>query len=71
MRTDDAMFVNWMAQVDRGVYALAQVSVHDLGDCALRDMYDDGMSPLEAAHEALACDDLFADLMGEFDAEGW
>lgn len=53
-------YEQWMKQVDRCVYDLVGISVHDLGDFMSRDMYEDGCPPDEAAEEALARDDYFA-----------
>ena len=46
-------FQAWMAEVDRMVIVLSDVSAHDLPDCAFRDWFDDGMPPKEAAEMAL------------------
>lgn len=61
-------YEEWMKQVDRHVYSLAGVSVHDLGDFMSRDMYQDGCDPEEAAQEALERDDFFSMIIA---SEGW
>ena len=50
---EDKAFDEWMEQVDLVAREIAWCSVHDLPDCAFRDMYNDGAEPAEAALEAL------------------
>ncbi len=50
---EDKAFDDWMETVDLATREIAWCSVHDLPDCAFRDMYDDGVEPAEAALEAL------------------
>lgn len=60
----DARFALWLALVDRRVGRMVGLSLFDLADVTLRDWFDDGMSPREAAEEALANDDTFAAFTG-------
>lgn len=46
-------FTAWMRHVDMAVQNIAGVSVHDLADQNFRDMYEDGVSAVEAADEIL------------------
>lgn len=45
-------FDDWMAQVDHELINRCGLSSHDLPDTYYYDMYDDGVSPKEAAEEA-------------------
>ena len=57
-------FEKWFILVDLEVQRrTGGVSVHDLADFCSRDLFEDGVSPEEAADEALAGDDL-ASLFG-------
>jgi hypothetical protein len=47
-------YEEWMRRVDAVVMARAGVSVHDLPDFQSRDMYNDEVTPAEAAAEVLA-----------------
>lgn len=49
----DMTFKQWMKEVNREVISQAGVSVHDLGDQPFSDWYESGMTPQEAAYEAL------------------
>lgn len=52
-------FEQWFVLVDLAVQAkTGGISVHDLADFCSRDLFDDGVSPEEAADEALSGDDL-------------
>ena len=62
MATKPTTFDNWMAAVDRAVYRIAGVSVHDLSDACYWDAWDAGVSPSAMARDALANDDLFGAL---------
>lgn len=57
----DAKFALWLALVDAHVTRRAHVGLFDLGDWPMRDAYDDGVPPSEAALEALRLDDTFGD----------
>lgn len=57
MKTRTA-FDRWFQQVDLEVQSLAGVSVTDLADFCSRDLFEDGVSPEEAARDALHEDDL-------------
>jgi len=46
-------YERWMDFVDNHVQRTVGCSVYDLPDCPFRIWHDDGMSPLEAASEAL------------------
>lgn len=46
-------FTEWMVEVNREVTIQTGLSAYDLADRPYRDMYDDGFTPREAAHEAL------------------
>jgi hypothetical protein len=50
----DDSYKAWMRQVDAIVLRRAGVSVHDLPDFQSRDMYNDEVTPAEAAAEVLA-----------------
>lgn len=52
-------FDMWMVAVDRAVYDIAGVSVHDLSDAGYWDAWAAGVSPADMARDALANDDLF------------
>lgn len=47
-------YEGWMQQVDREVYRLAAVSVHDLPDFPSWDWWADEVCPRDAAHDILA-----------------
>lgn len=51
-------FEEWMEAVDQEVFRLVSCSVHDLADFCSRDLYEDCVTPEEAALEALDNDDL-------------
>lgn len=51
-------FEKWFVLVDLEVQRLAGVSVHDLADACFRDMFEDEVSPEDAAQDALHGDDL-------------
>ena len=46
-------FNQWLAEVNVEVENTCGLSLYDLPDVELRDMYDDELSPREAANEAL------------------
>lgn len=58
----DSKFAIWLAAVDTKVQRVAGVGLFDLGDWLIRDAYDSGFTPTEAAREALAQDDTFGGL---------
>jgi len=53
-------FDRWMKLVDIEVGNITHgaASVHDLADVGFRDMFDDEVTPREAAEEVIASDDL-------------
>lgn len=61
MTDSDMSYEEWMSEVDREVYKEAEVSVHDLEDFNSRDLFDSGLTPAEAAIEALDQDSLYAE----------
>lgn len=61
----DARFALWLYLTDRRVARRVGVSLFDLADVTLRDWYEDGLSPAEAAEEALASDDTYGLLVAE------
>jgi hypothetical protein len=65
--TTDARFGLWLTLVDRRVTALAGVGVFDLADWNMRDAFDAGATPKDAAIEALQSDDTFAELFEDYD----
>lgn len=60
----DEWFALWLDLVSRRLIRVVGVSVHDLSDCNLRDMYEAGDSPGEAALQALQADDTYSALVG-------
>jgi hypothetical protein len=61
---DDESFALWLRLADRRVGRLVGLGVFGIGDWSWRDAYDAGMSPLDAARDALAEDDTFGELFG-------
>jgi hypothetical protein len=61
----DERFGVWLALVDRRITRAVGIGLFDLADWNMRDAHDDGMSPREAALEALRSDDLYASLVEE------
>jgi hypothetical protein len=59
-------FHQWMGRVDKALCATVGVFSRDISDWSDRDAYDSGMTPQEAAAEALADDDTFG-----FGAQEW
>ena len=53
---EDGCFAAWVSKVDELVEKTACVSIDELPDIALRDLYDDGASVAEAARMALDID---------------
>ena len=53
----------WLEQVDKEVYKLAGVSVHDLSDWLAYDCWFDGSTPQEGAIQAIESDDTFCDIL--------
>lgn len=53
MDEKDMAFTEWMAEVDDVVVGLIGLMASDLPDCLWRDWFDSGMSPQDAAAEAL------------------
>lgn len=60
-------FAAWMDAVDRNCYAIAGLSIHDLADMPFRDWFDDGVTPNEAARQALASEGFDEDGDGDDD----
>jgi hypothetical protein len=58
-------FKDWMKQVNVHLNRKAGVSSGDIGDACYRDMYDDEISPEDAAQDALENDDTFSALFNE------
>ena len=52
-RVGDMLFKQWMAEANGHVVKMAGVSIYELPDCTFRDWFDDGLSPQEAADQAL------------------
>lgn len=59
----DRDFAIFMMLVDRRLLRSIGLGVNDLADFNSRDCFDAGMSPVEAAQEALANDDTFCHLV--------
>ena len=57
--TDDPDFAAWMDEVDQEVYRIAEVSVFDLEDYTFHSAWEAGISPEDAAIDALDNDDLY------------
>lgn len=55
----DERFALWLRLVNAAVTRKAGVSLFDLADVTLRDWFDDGYTPNDAAREALSSDDLY------------
>ena len=53
MHTVTDSFASWMQDVDRAVARLCGLSAADLPDCCYHDMYDDEMTPSQAARAAI------------------
>ena len=53
-------FEEWMKEVNQEILnrTMGAISYNDLDDWHYRDAYDDGVSPAEAAEEALENDDM-------------
>lgn len=49
----DTSFAQWMVDVDRYLLKRLFLDSRDLPDVAYRDMFDDGMSPFDAAKAAI------------------
>jgi hypothetical protein len=62
--TGDERYGLWLALVDARLSRAVGVGLFDLGDWNMRDAYEDGMSPRDAAHETLAQDDTYSALVG-------
>lgn len=58
-------FQEWMRQIDAILWSRFQVTSADLADTTYRDMFEDELTPQEAAEEALANDDLGAMMLEE------
>jgi hypothetical protein len=59
---DDDRFGWWLKLTDLAVQKRIGLGLFDLADWTLRDLYDDGASPLTAALETIAHDDTFGSL---------
>ena len=62
--TGDERFGLWMAYVNARLLRSVGVGLFDLADWNMRDAYEAGTSPADAAREALASDDTFSALFG-------
>lgn len=60
----DDRFGLWLALVDNRITRAVGVGLFDLGDWPIRDSYENGDSPREAALIALESDDTYAALIG-------
>ena len=60
---DRQSFEAWFAEVDRAVYRIAGVSVHDLSDACYWDAWSAGTTPADMAREALQNDGLFGGML--------
>lgn len=60
----DERFGLWLALVNKRLSNAVGLGLFDLGDWNIRDAYDDGMSPREAAAETLRNDDTYSVLIG-------
>lgn len=58
----DERFGLWLALVDQRLSRTFGIGLFDLADWPIRDAYDDGLSPKDAAQLALDSDDLYAGL---------
>lgn len=47
-------FAAWLRKVDQFVGATLGVGIHDLPDYCWRDLFDDGLDPVEAAEDFVA-----------------
>lgn len=47
-------FEEWMKLVDVRLYAKFRATSEDLGDACYHDMYDDGLTPAQAASQVIA-----------------
>jgi hypothetical protein len=56
----DDRFGLWLALVDARITRRVGLGLFDLGDWNIRDAYDSGSSPADAAQEALESDDTYA-----------
>lgn len=56
---------DWLKQVDREVRKLVNVSLYDLQDWLSRDAYDAGVSPSDAAVEAIENDGSYDGILDE------
>ena len=57
-RVNDRTLKQWMAEIDAIISKRFGISSSDLADTTYWDMWNDEMTPTEAADEALANDDL-------------
>jgi hypothetical protein len=60
--TGDERFALWLRLVDKRMARVTGLGHRDIGDWHWRDAFEDGVSPSEAAREALAADDTFGGL---------
>lgn len=58
-------FHEWMRQIDVILFSRFEVTSADLADACYRDMFEDELTPQEAAEEALANDDIGAMMLEE------
>lgn len=57
----------WLDKVDRIIFDKYGISVHDLADFQIWDLWHDGVSPEEGALEALENDDIGSMILEEFE----
>lgn len=60
----DREFGLWLFMVDRKMRRLVGIGHRDIADWHWHDAFDDGVSPSEAARDALGADDTFSELFG-------
>jgi hypothetical protein len=60
----DERFGLWLALVDARIVRRVGIGLFDLADWNMRDAYESGSSPRDAAQEALESDDLYASFVG-------
>lgn len=50
-------YASWFREADRACFALCGISIRDLTDVDFHDLYDEGVSPEDAAEAALEAAD--------------
>lgn len=61
-------YEDWISEVDAELIRVIGLDTDDLGDALIADMYDDGMTPAEAAAEIAANDRNVLAVYGDEDA---